>query len=275
MLALFAAVLALTPANSVTTIPLSPYLAYQATIVASVNGKQGTFLFDTGEGVTAITPDFAHRIGCRSWGRITGFRMTGERLGSPHCDDLSLSVANHALPIPSAIVLDINSLLGPGLPHVDGSIGLDAFAGTAITIVPRSCVILESPDSLARRTAAATPLPIRLVRDAEGVALSVDGAVSTSKGTAWMELDSGNGGSVVISNDVAPALDIPANQAVAQIASFRLANGILVTEPARTRDLIMDGNIGARFLNSWNITLDLANPRAWLAPKNSEICVQN
>jgi hypothetical protein len=30
--------------------------------------------------------------------------------------------------------------------------------------------------------------------------------------------------------------------------------------------LIMDGNIGTRFLINWDLTLDLKNGRAWLAP---------
>jgi hypothetical protein len=30
--------------------------------------------------------------------------------------------------------------------------------------------------------------------------------------------------------------------------------------------LIMDGNIGTRFMIKWDLTLDLARTRAWLAP---------
>jgi len=30
--------------------------------------------------------------------------------------------------------------------------------------------------------------------------------------------------------------------------------------------LIMDGNIGTRFMIKWDVTLDLAKTRAWLAP---------
>ena len=36
------------------TIPLEPYLRAQATVHAVVNGKPGTFLFDTGEGVSSF-----------------------------------------------------------------------------------------------------------------------------------------------------------------------------------------------------------------------------
>ena len=247
-------------------LPLHPYLAQQATLDASVSGVPGTYLFDTGEGVTAISPAIAHRIGCSPWGRITGFRMTGERLGNPHCDGLTFVASRVSLPVASAITLDIMALIGPGVPHIDGVIGLDAFAGRIITIVPRRCIVIESADSLRVRLASAKALPVRLVRDAEGVALAVDAAVPTRAGTAWMELDSGNGGAFVIANYLADLFGLAQDISTPVQASFSLANGILVAGPTRTRDLIMDGNIGARFLNDWNLTLDLAGGRAWLAP---------
>ncbi|MBV9718309.1 MAG: hypothetical protein JOZ77_03260 [Candidatus Eremiobacteraeota bacterium] len=248
-------------------LPLRPYLKQQETIDATIDGVHGTFLFDTGEGVSAIGSDFARRIKCRPWGRITGFRMSGERAGYPHCDNLVLAANGITVSLPSAITLDVGDLIGANAPHIDGAIGLDAFAGLAITIVPRGCIIVESRDSLAQRIISAQPLPIRIVRDAEGVALSVDGAVPTPDGIAWMELDSGNGGSLVVGDHIAPLLGLKTDVASPEPYSFKLANGIVVSGPTRTRDLIMDGDIGARFLNDWNLTLDLAAGRAWLAPR--------
>lgn len=272
MLEILGSVVALSWPGHPTVIPLSPYLAYQSSMVASVEGVSGTFLFDTGEGVTAISPSFAQRISCRPWGRITGFRMTGESLGSPHCDDLTFTASGQRLSVPSAITLDINDLIGPDIPHLDGAIGLDAFGGMALTIVPRSCIILESAQSLLARVALAAPFPIRIVRDAEGVALAIDGAVPTPAGTAWMELDSGNGGSTVVANYIAPLLHFPQNLTTARDGSFRLQNGIEVRAPVRTRDLIMDGDIGARFLNNWELTADLRASRAWLQPIRLQDC---
>ena len=52
-----------------------------------------------------------------------------------------------------------------------------------------------------------------------------------------------------------------------QPAGFMIAGGIPVTGMARVNEkLVMDGNIGTRFLIDWNLTLDLAKGRAWLAP---------
>jgi hypothetical protein len=46
-----------------------------------------------------------------------------------------------------------------------------------------------------------------------------------------------------------------------------LVGGIAVTGNVRVNEtLIMDGNIGTRFLVNWDLTLDLEKSRAWLNP---------
>jgi len=247
-------------------IPLEPYLREQAVIAASIGGHVGSFIFDTGEGISSISPEFAKKIGCKPWGRITGFRMSGERLDTPHCDNLRFMLADQQFLATAVSILDIMDLLGPDVPHVDGAIGLDVLAGHAITIVPRRELIVENEASLASRVAHANELPVRLVRDAEGLALAVDGAVPTPAGTAWFELDTGNGGANVVANHIAPLLGMPVEASTPFESRFSLANGIIVNGKIRTRDLIMDGNVGAEILNRWVLTLDLRNGRAWLAP---------
>jgi Aspartyl protease len=246
------------------TIPLEPYLKAQAVVHAVVNGQRGTFMFDTGEGVSSISPEFAAKIGCEPWGRISGFRMSGERLDNKHCDNITFDLAGYKLVAPLVSTVDIMKFLGPGVPPIDGSIGLDLFAHRTITIIPQRAIVLENPSSLAARVKMEHELPIRVVRDVEGIALSVDGAVRTPKGLAWMELDTGNGGSLVIANHIAPLLGLPTDLTTPRLGRFELANGIEVEATIRTRDLIMDGNIGEQFLDKWTLTLDLEHGRAWL-----------
>jgi predicted aspartyl protease len=51
-------------------------------IKASINGVEGTFLFDTGAGITLISKSFAAKIGTvyKQDSGYTGFRATGEKL---------------------------------------------------------------------------------------------------------------------------------------------------------------------------------------------------
>jgi hypothetical protein len=159
------------------------------------------------------------------------------------------------------------SLLPSDVPALAGAVGLDIFAGRVITIEPHADrLIIETAKSLAARIRTAKEVRARLVRDAEGVALAVDGGVETSRGTAWMELDTGNGGSLVIANHVAPLLGLGRDEKRETPVTLMLSGGISVSSNARTRDLIMDGNISNQFLRNWNLTLDLVNGRVWLAP---------
>jgi hypothetical protein len=151
--------------------------------------------------------------------------------------------------------------------RLSGAIGLDIFAGRSVTLQSqRNRLIIESPSSLAVRISKAKEVPMRLVRDAEGVALAVNVEVPTPKGFAWMELDSGNGGTLVVAKYLAALFGLDPERTEPQPVKFKLAGDIPVEGVARTPDIIMDGNIGLEFLRHWDMTLDLAKGRAWLAP---------
>ena len=275
-------------------IALDPYPSTTRafTVRASIRGHAGVFLWDTGEGVSMITPSFAARVGCTPWGQITGYRMTGDRLDAPHCDDLAFEVQGGGvatgarsgpgdgasaprtvrLPAPSVIVYDISAFTKPGAPPLDGALGLDVFAGRAITFqLTRGTLTIESPASLAARVAPATgavSVPVRLVRDAEGLALAVNLGVPTAAGTAWMELDSGNSGpTLFIAKYLAAQFRLDTAQYAPQPVRFTVGDRVPVQGTARMLDhMAIDGNLGVTFLRDWDVTLDLATGRAWVAP---------
>ena len=249
------------------SIPTPPYIEGSGLteVHATVNGQEGTFLIDTGGGISIITPDFAKRIGCKPWGQITGFRLDGGRLDAPHCDGVSFEMGGEKFRAPAAGVFDLMKLIGANAPVIDGSLGLDIFAGKVVSRVPGQGLVIETPASFKARMAAGKELPVRVVRDAEGLALTLDGAVQTPAGLAYMELDTGNTGTLFVGNHIAALLGLKPDASAVQ-ASLTLANGIMASGPARTTNLIMDGNIGAGFLNHWIMTMDLEHGRLWLAP---------
>ena len=257
----------------VAVIALSPHPGGTSmmTLHATVRGHEGLFIFDTGGGISYISPLFAQTVGCKPWGQITGFMLTGQRLDMPRCDGLSFDTQGHHFTAPTFGVFDIMKYMPPNVPRIDGSIGLDVFAGHAVTLsLMQKQLIVESPASLAARAKHGKEVPIRLVREAGGVALTIYVAVPTPEGMAWMELDSGNGGANVIGKHLAPLLKLDASKKEPQPANFSIAGGIPVEGMARVNDsLIMDGNIGTRFLINWDLTLDLSKGRAWLAPATS------
>ena len=241
------------------------------TIHATVEGHEGNFIFDTGGGISYISPGFAQTIGCKPWGQITGFTLTGQRLDMARCDGVSFDILGNRFGAPTSGVFDIMKFMPPNLPKIDGSIGLDVFAPRAVTLsLAQKQLIVETAASLAMRARRGREVPIKLVREVEGAALAVVVAVPTSAGTAWMELDSGNGGANVIGKHLAALLKLDPTKKEPQPASFMIAGGIPVEGMARVNEtLTMDGNIGTRFLIKWDLTLDLAKGRAWLAQVTS------
>jgi hypothetical protein len=198
---------------------------------------------------------------------VIGFN--GSRLDWPHCENVTVTTPAGPFTAPSALVSDINNLLEKGMPPVEGLIGLDIFADKVITLESAAQrLVLESPASLKARLANAREVPLRRVRDGQGLALTYDLGVPTPKGLAWMEIDSGNiSGTMMVSTWVAPLFGLdPANREI-QTVKGEVLPGIKLPEKARVvPNMIMDGLIGADFLKGWNLTIDQKAARAWLSP---------
>ncbi|KAF1008680.1 MAG: hypothetical protein GAK28_01107 [Luteibacter sp.] len=263
---------AVATAHAVSTQPASLVLQTSKetgqSIEARIDGVPGTFLFDSGWGVTAVTPDVAARIGCTPWGQITGFRAIGERLDMQKCNAARLQISGVTLPIPTLGVFDLMKLMPKGMAPLSGGIGLDVFDGRQITIQSRARrLVLETPASLAKRVQSAHAIPIRLVRDSGGVALTVHAGLPTSAGMVWMELDTGNrSGTYLVGKHVAALLGLKPDVAGPQAIHRDIVPGVTLAGKAVVSGLIMDGNIGSSFLDDWDLTLDLKAGKGWLAP---------
>jgi hypothetical protein len=237
------------------------------TLRAEIGGATRRLLLDTGGGITLVSPAIAKAAGCEPWGRRTGYNMFGKRFDGPACNGLSVSIAGSRY-VPAITGLVNMAALNPADSALDGIAALDLFDGRAITLdLSHGRLIVESPASLRARVGAMRPLPIRLKREVEGLALAVMAGVPTSSGWLWMELDSGNGGTVLVSKPVASLVGLDSSVAGRQAADFAVADGIRVnSSDAFTPDMIMDGNLGMPFLRDWVITVDLRAGFGWIAP---------
>lgn len=268
---IFLAVLAFMPfAASSAIAPQAVYKLepYRKTVAlrAHIGDQQGLFTFDTAGGITLMSPAFAAKIGCKPWGRLSGHRMMGDRLDMPRCDDVSLRLGAQTYRLPVAGVFDIASLLPKDAAPVDGSIALDAFAGRAITIdFPGMRLIVESAASLRERTAEAQSLPVSLSRELQGRALAASIGIPTRSGTAWMELDSGNGGTILVAKPYAALLGLDPEEKGPQQADFAISGAMRAQGYAFAPDMILDGNLGMPFLKDKVVTLDLAAGKLWIA----------
>ena len=245
-------------------LPLEPYRRGVAVRVEA-NGTRGLMAFDTAAGHTVVSPEFAAAAGCKPWGGLGGFTMTGRKLEMQRCDGLAFAVDGHALRAPVAGVMQVAELFAKDAPPIEGLLALDAFDGRTITMdFAGGKLYVESPASAARRVEGATELPVRLSREAQGLALAVNVEVPTEQGIVRFELDSGNGGTLLVSKAYASLFGLDPDAGGPQPVSIPVAPGIVAAGLAFTPDMNIDGNLGMPFLKDWIVTLDLSAGRMWV-----------
>ena len=245
-------------------LPLEPYRRGVAVRVET-NGIRGLMAFDTAAGHTVVSPEFAAAAGCKPWGGLGGFTMTGRKLDMQRCDDVAFTIAGHRMRVPVAGVMQVAELFAKDAPPVEGLLGLDAFSGQTITLdFAGGRLYIETPASAAQRVSKAREVPVLLSREAQGLALAVNLEVPTPHGVVRFEIDSGNGGTLLVAKPYASLFGLDPDAEGPQPASIDIAPGIVARGLAFTPDMNIDGNLGMPFLKDWIVTLDLAEGRMWL-----------
>lgn len=250
------------------TMPLEMYMGALRTLDVTVGEETIPFIFDTAGGLTFVTPQFANRYGCRPFGRVVGFRMSGEQLASPRCGPMTFGVGGRQF-IAETEVLDIMALLPEGWPEVGGIISLHTFHDSAITIeLAANRVIVETDETLAQRIAAMHSLNTRFNTQGGGESLDLFVEAAAEKGSLWLEVDSGNIGPVVLAQHAFDQLGkTPPQAGGTQIEMEMTLVGldpipVVVTE----REIIYDGAVNARLLEGLVLTVDLRTGRTWALP---------
>lgn len=253
-------------------IELGDYMGRRRSIEVVVGGQRGKFLLDTGGGVTLVSPGFAKRIGCAPWGQISGFRLTGERLDMPRCENVEIDLPGGRKMAPvTAGVIDLAPLMREGDDPVDGSLALDALDGQVFTLDVRAGTLqFETPESLAARMADAVEIPVRVSRygnSARGV--SVYARSKTGKGDLWLELDTGGDAPVLLPAAMAAEAGADAATEKAQPYALTLSGkgrDVSLETRAIVRDMVRDGVVGVPVLVHWRLGFDLVHDRMWVAP---------
>src|SRR5262249_56863499 len=82
-----------------TDLPVVLELAPQAggwrSLQARIGTASGTFLFDTGGGMTVLSLTLARQLGCPVFGHGTGFRCDGSRVDGPRGGPLALAFGSY------------------------------------------------------------------------------------------------------------------------------------------------------------------------------------
>jgi hypothetical protein len=251
------------PAADVDILTLTPYqTAGHRTVQASVGGQTLPFIFDTGGGVTLITPALAEAAGCTPIGRLVGYRMRGERVDFGRCDGVVPRAAGATLTDRTVGVFDINALLPPDWPALGGLITLASFEGRLVTVDLAGGEVRAAPSP----APAADAVRMNVVRQASGFSLVVLIPSPTPTGDLWLELDTGSSAPLLLAPHAAKMLGVETTQKgdgppVFEAASLSLPGVGRVQTPGAVVDMIYDGNIGAPLIERFIWELDLAHER--------------
>ena len=242
------------PSDTV-SLALEPYFRELRTVRVSAGGDSLRLLFDTGGGATLVTPEVATRRGCQPYGRDVGHRMTGERVEFQQCEALDLSLGVWQARLEPVAVFDVNGLLPPELPRLDGVLALDAFRGQVISLDWRSGRVAVHSVADAEGALRQHGLPVRLATGVTGRMFSPFVPVAASRGPLWFLLDSGNIRGILLARHVVSEgrLKLAPDRTV----TLRIGTRPGVTLPAEADDLVIDGSVGASYLMQGPVTLDL------------------
>jgi hypothetical protein len=237
------------------SIALTRYFRDLRTVRAQLGADTLTLLLDTGGGATLLTPSVAQRIGCRPYGRDIGYRMTGEPVAFQRCDSLTLRLSSWSRHFAPVAVFDVNALLPPELPRLDGVLALDAFRGQVLTVDwPGDRLIVHAPSSSAAALQSAG-VPIRPATGESGRMLTAVARVAGRGGPLWFLIDSGDlQGTLIDSLVQQDSLLIPGPDT---LVTLRVGTRAPVRVGVLLRRLILDGVLGTDFLLRGPVALDL------------------
>lgn len=244
-------------------IPLQHGRGQLRTMRVRVGGDTADYMFDTGGGVTVISPQDSARLGCTPGGAGFGVRLTGQQLSGRKCANVTLGVGPFDA-TDDAGVMDLAKMVGA--PNVRGMIALPSFRDRAITLdLAHDRLIVETPKSLAARVRGMTPVDVRLATgEGGGNLVAFIGVRAPNGAKLWLEWDSENGAPTLLSPH-AVALLGGDSATRAQDLRVPLAAGLDVTLPVLVKkDMIHDGVLSAGFLERATWTLDLARGRMWV-----------
>ncbi|MFQ5680225.1 MAG: hypothetical protein ACE5HP_12310 [Gemmatimonadota bacterium] len=266
------------PGATPVVLRLDPYFRELRTLAVEVGGDTLPFLFDTGGGVSLVTPSVAEALACSPHGRKAGFRMRGEPVEFRLCDDVTLRVAGLEVPHRTIAVWDLMAVLPEGFPPLGGLVSLQTFQDRALTVdLAAGELIVETAASLAARTSAMKELEARIATGIDGGSLTLFVAANTPQGKLWFLLDSGNIDRTLLAPHAAfeqlglSRPDERSRGAGGRVELSGVPLPLVGLEPQRTpvavQRLIYDGVLGAAFLRDRAITLDLFRGRAWASPR--------
>lgn len=267
-LILVAGVLSLSAQITPTEIKLEhDVLGKAPTINVQIGAKTYPFMFDSGGGITLISPAVAKEIGCTPFGQVAGFNAGGTRLDFKRCDNVELKMDGYSTRS-NVGVYEIMTLFSPDTKEIGGFVSLQTFENQAITIdLAGNKIIVENENSLKERIKEMKPHESRIGSQGGGAVIDLFVAANTPKGKIWMEVDTGNFSTLQFSPPAQEMLginfDAPNKAKMTKPVKLDIAGLGEIEMPGRERAMIYDGMLNYDTLSKMILTVDLSRGKVW------------
>ncbi len=237
------------------------------TINVQVGKKTYLFLFDTGGGITTISPSVAKEIGCEPFGQITGFNAGGTRLDFKRCDNVELKLAGYQTRVNTG-VFEIMHFFSPDTKEIGGIISLQTFENRVITIdLSGNLLTVENENSFTERIKDMKPLESRIGSQGAGGVIDIFVAANTPKGKIWLEFDTGNFSALLLAPHAQEMLginfDAPNRAKMTKPVKLDIVGFGEIEMPGREREMIYDGMLNYDTISKMTVTIDLRSGKMW------------
>jgi hypothetical protein len=237
------------------------------TIEVFFNGKKRLFYFDSGGGISAISPALAKEIGCEPFGEMTAYNAGGMKFSAKRCEDVAMKIGDFAVKRDVA-VFDPMQFFPKATTQMVGSIALDAFDGQLVTLDFKGDRLwVEGEKSFKRRIKEMKPLVSRLSREGGGGTLDVFIAAQTPRGRIWLLYDTGNTNKLLFRPSAQEQLGINFKDAVGdkkiKSVKFDMIGLGAIEAEAREREMIYDGMLSYEIIERMVWTIDFRTGKTW------------
>ena len=242
------------------------------TVEVVVNGKTRRFYFDSGGGVSAVSPEIAKEIGCTPLGGPAAFNAGGMKFTVKRCEDVEIKLGAFTVKRDFA-VFDPMPFFPNAKGKIDGGLALDVFDNRAITIdLVGDRLWIENEKSLKKKIRDMKPLAARLSRGVAGSSLDVFVAAQTPRGKIWLLLDTGNTNKLLLTPSAQAQLGIDFNGANAEKIIKPVKLNIIglgeIEADGREREMIYDGMLSYEVISRLIFTVDFRTGKMWAKLRN-------
>jgi len=251
-----------------TKISLENYFRTLKSVKVEIENKSYNFLFDTGGGLTIVSPEIVKEINKSAYGNSVGFRMSGEIIETKICDSLNIKIGGINFFHTSVGVFDIMSLLPKELNQIDGLISLKSFEQMKVVLNLRGNeLIIETDDSFNDKIKNMSLVESRFANGTNGTELNIFLGIHFNNHLWWFLFDSGNISQTKISTFVAEewGLIINDENGITPLGEFKYAvTNDSITAPTIINKIIYDGALSFDFIYQSEYAISFKDHKVWM-----------